>query len=141
MALFQAGEAWTGNRKGRPRKEDTIEKIKITWDVKQLAREKSREAIETLVEIMGDKTAGAAVRVTAANSILDRGYGKAVQQIDATVSTYDRMSDNELLQFLMGDVIEGVVMEEQALLDAEQDALLEDSDEDTRELDDLEGDV
>jgi hypothetical protein len=41
----------------------------------------------------------------------------------------------------MGDVIEGVVMEEQALLDAEQDALLEDSDEDTRELDDLEGDV
>jgi hypothetical protein len=122
--VFQAGALWNGNRNGRPRKEDTIQKVKITWDVKQLAKEKSRDAIETLVEIMGDKTAGAANRLAAANAILDRGYGKPVQQVEATVTSYERMSDNELLQFLMGDVIEGVVLAEQEALDRD-DALLD----------------
>lgn len=109
LALFKAGAEWNGNRKGRPRKEETIQKIKITWDVKTLARENSRTAIETLVEIMSDKKAGQSNRLAAANAILDRGYGKPQQTIEASVSVFEKMSDNELLQFLMGDVIEGSV--------------------------------
>jgi hypothetical protein len=126
MALFQSGDAWKGNRNGRPRKEETVLKVKITWDIKQLAKEASKEAVETLVEIMRDKTAGATNRMGAANALLDRGYGRPQQIVEASVSVYDRMSDNELLQFLMGDVIEGAVTEEQALLEHEDDDSIED---------------
>ena len=117
--LFKPGAEWTGNRKGRPRKAETIQKVKITWDVKQLAKEVSREAIETLVEIMRDKTTGAAVRANAANAILDRGYGKPQQVVEANVSVFDRMSDHELLQYIMGDVIEGAVLEGAVLEETE----------------------
>jgi len=48
-------------------------------DVKVLARQHGREALETLATIMKDLTVPAAARVAAANSLLDRGYGKALQ--------------------------------------------------------------
>jgi hypothetical protein len=45
-------------------------------DVQKLAREKSGGAIETLAAIHADAKAPAAVRVAAANAILDRAFGK-----------------------------------------------------------------
>jgi len=46
-----------------------------------LARGHTRTAIKVLVEIMRSKDATAAARVSAANAILDRGWGKATQPL------------------------------------------------------------
>jgi hypothetical protein len=46
-----------------------------------LARAHTREAIETLVSIMSSPKAAPAARVSAANALLDRGYGKPPQHI------------------------------------------------------------
>jgi hypothetical protein len=45
--------------------------------MRSAARKFSIEAIEALVAVRRDERAPAAVRVSAANAILDRGYGKA----------------------------------------------------------------
>ena len=49
--------------------------------VRELARQFTPEAIETLVEIMGDTDATKAARVAAANALLDRGWGKPDQSV------------------------------------------------------------
>jgi hypothetical protein len=47
----------------------------------KLAREHTGEAIETLVSIMTNPKSAPAARVSAANALLDRGYGKPPQHI------------------------------------------------------------
>ena len=46
-----------------------------------LAREHTKEAVDTLVDIMRDKKAPAAARVAASDKILNRGWGQAPQTI------------------------------------------------------------
>ena len=70
---FQKGVR--GNPGGRP---------KVLGDVQELARQRSPEAINTLVTIMQNEKAPPAARVVAANSLLDRGYGKPTQPISQT---------------------------------------------------------
>lgn len=72
----------SGNPSGRP---------KIAPEVKELARVHTAEAIRTLAAIMKDKKSGAMARATASNSLLDRGYGKPTQHIDAHVDLIDRL--------------------------------------------------
>ena len=67
---FKKGQS--GNPGGRP---------KVVAEVKELAREHTSEAIETLVSIMTNPKSAPAARVSAANSLLDRGYGKPPQHI------------------------------------------------------------
>jgi hypothetical protein len=67
---FKKGQS--GNPGGRP---------KVVAEVKELARAHTREAIETLVSIMSNPKAAPAARVSAANALLDRGYGKPPQHI------------------------------------------------------------
>src|SRR5215510_15973519 len=67
---FQKGQS--GNPGGRP---------KVVAEVKELAREHTPEAIRTLVSIMNNPKLAPAARVSAANSLLDRGYGKPPQHI------------------------------------------------------------
>lgn len=55
---------------------------KVTASVKEAAQEHTEDAVATLAEIMGDKTQPAAARVSAANAILDRGYGKPSQALN-----------------------------------------------------------
>src|SRR6476646_8654069 len=67
---FKRGQS--GNPGGRP---------KVVAEVKELARTHTAAAIETLVSIMSNPKAAPAARVSAANSLLDRGYGKPPQHI------------------------------------------------------------
>lgn len=48
-----------------------------------LAREYTTEAVETLRDIMRDKRAPPGARGSAANSILDRAYGRPSQTINS----------------------------------------------------------
>ena len=72
---FEKGQS--GNPGGRP---------KVVGEVKELARAHTGEAIETLVSIMSNPKAAPAARVSAANSLLDRGYGKPLQHITGDVA-------------------------------------------------------
>lgn len=65
----------SGNPGGRP-KEDA--------NLKELARARTAEALETLVSIMQNDEAPPAARVSAACAILDRGYGKPTQSTELT---------------------------------------------------------
>jgi hypothetical protein len=55
---------------------------KTLTEIRSLARSHTRTALNVLVRIMRSKDATAAARVSAANAILDRGWGKAVQGIE-----------------------------------------------------------
>lgn len=50
-------------------------------EIRSLARSHTRTALNVLVGIMRSNDATPAARVAAANSILDRGWGKATQQV------------------------------------------------------------
>ena len=67
---FKKGQS--GNPGGRP---------KVIAEVKELARAHTGEAIGTLVSIMTNPKYAPASRVSAANALLDRGYGKPPQHI------------------------------------------------------------
>jgi thioredoxin reductase len=67
---FKKGQS--GNPGGRP---------KVVAEVKELARKPTGKAIETLVSIMTNPKAAPAARVSAANALLDRGYGKPPRHI------------------------------------------------------------
>jgi hypothetical protein len=71
---FQKGQS--GKPGGRP---------KVIAEVKELAREHTAEAIQTLVSIMTNPKSAPAARVSAANALLDRGYGKPPQHISGEI--------------------------------------------------------
>ena len=54
---------------------------KAPAEIRSLARGHTRTALNVLVGIMRSNDATAAARVSAANAILDRGWGKAPQAI------------------------------------------------------------
>jgi hypothetical protein len=62
----------SGNPSGRPRDDACL---------RELARERTEAALDTLTAIMKDRKAPAAARVSAATAILDRGYGRPCQQL------------------------------------------------------------
>lgn len=67
MAL---GRKTGGRKKGTPNKPTPL---------REAAREYSQEALATLAEVMRNTNEPAAARVSAANALLDRGYGRPNQ--------------------------------------------------------------
>jgi hypothetical protein len=65
-----------GNPGGRP---------KELKHVQELARQYTNEAIETLADIMRNSNEPARARAAAAEALLDRGWGKARQQLEGNV--------------------------------------------------------
>jgi len=56
---------------------------KTVTEIRSLARSHTRTAINVLVGVMRNKDSTAAARVSAANAILDRGWGKATQPLES----------------------------------------------------------
>jgi len=54
---------------------------KTLTEIRSLARSHTRTALNVLVGVMRNKDATAAAKVSAANAILDRGWGKATQPV------------------------------------------------------------
>jgi len=77
----------SGNPGGRPRE---------VRDVIALARSHSLAAISTLAKIMRNERAAPAARISAATALLERGYGKAKQEVEIQTPNLDRLTDDEL---------------------------------------------
>lgn len=67
----------SGNPRGRP---------KVVAEVRDLARQYTGDAVATLANIMSNPKISAAARVSAATALLDRGWGKPQQPIQADVN-------------------------------------------------------
>jgi hypothetical protein len=58
-----------------------VSRARTLTEIRSIARSHTRTALNVLVGIMRSKDATPAARVSAANSILDRGWGKAAQPV------------------------------------------------------------
>jgi hypothetical protein len=72
---FQPGRS--GNVRGRPKRD---------LDLAAEARRHAHKAINALVQIVEDEEQPSPARISAANSLLDRGFGSAPKAIDVNVS-------------------------------------------------------
>ena len=72
---------------------------KIAKNIRELARGHTETALRALIEVAEDKSHPQ--RVSAANSLLDRGYGKPLQQIETGgPGAFAEMSEEELTAFI-----------------------------------------
>lgn len=88
---FKPGQS--GNPGGKSKHPDAVKQVMA--DIKQLAKAAAPSAIETLVSVMQSPNSPPAAKVAAAGVLLDRGYGKAPQTIDANVNWSDNLGDHE----------------------------------------------
>ncbi len=59
--------------------------------VRTLARKHTEAAVTALAEIIDDASASPAARVSAANALLDRGWGRAPQHVSVNRSPFEDM--------------------------------------------------
>ena len=89
-----------GKRLGAGRKPNSKDKVPRAQkrNIAELAQRYTDEALAVLVKVMKDAELPAAARVTAANSILDRGHGKATQHVEYEIDP-SKLTDEQLLAF------------------------------------------
>jgi hypothetical protein len=82
---------------------------KTPTNIRSLARNHTVKALSVLASIMNERKANPAARVAAAQALLDRGWGKATQIVEATINNVDasRVSDMELATLIAADSGEG----------------------------------
>jgi len=85
MAKWAKGES--GNPGGRP---------KGLGDIREIARAHTATAIDTLVSVLEDAKANPSARVSAANALLDRGWGRPAQTLRATIDSEEGKIDAAL---------------------------------------------
>lgn len=93
-----------GRPKGTPQPSTTVGWAKIA-DIRSYSKQWTHEAVEVTLAIMRDVAAPPNTRLAAAQALLDRGWGKSAQIVEATVNHYERMSDDELIRIVEGTVI------------------------------------
>ena len=81
----------SGNPSGRPRN-----LLPDGRSLTDLCREHTPEAVRALVEIVGDSDAPPAARVSAADSILNRGWGRAPQAVLVVPNDRDGNTDTAM---------------------------------------------
>ena len=94
---------------GRPKKTRTEEEQfadKVKRDLKSAAKEFSAEALSVLVEILRDKKLAPQHRLAAASQILDRSHGKARHHVDVVVDPYERYTNAQLIDFILGKAVD-----------------------------------
>ena len=75
---------------------------KAPADIRSLARSHTDTALKVLAAVMSDRTAPGAARVAAANSLLDRGWGKPLTtSVTFSAGNINELSDQELLALLV----------------------------------------
>jgi hypothetical protein len=59
--------------------------------IAQAAREHAEIALKVLIDVAQDVAAPPSARVSAANAILDRGYGKPVAQVEMSINPLEEL--------------------------------------------------
>lgn len=89
----------SGNPIGRPR---------VILTVRDIAREHTEEAIETLASIMRDAEAPAAARISACTELLNRGHGRPVDQRAMLMIGAQLQSDKTAREMSTSELIERI---------------------------------
>ena len=89
----------SGNPLGRPR---------VILTVRDIAREHTEEAIETLAAIMRDEVAPAAARISACTELLNRGHGRPVDQRAMLMIGAQLTSDKPAWEMSTAELIERI---------------------------------
>ena len=88
MPLQRGNPNWTkgksGNPGGRP---------KAIVELKKLCQEATPKAIRKVIRLINSEDER--VALAAAQTVIERGYGKPTQHVEATVNFFDRLSDVE----------------------------------------------
>ena len=87
----------SGNPLGRPR---------VILTVRDIAREHTGEAIETLAAIMRDDAAPAAARISACTELLNRGHGRPVDQRAMLMISAQLGSDRPVKEMSTQEIIQ-----------------------------------
>jgi hypothetical protein len=95
---FQKGQS--GNPGGRPKAAETV---------RDLARSHTTEAMQALVKI-ATKGKSESAKVQAATAILERGWGKPLQQVEVKRTPFDELSPDELRA--VAEALEAISLEE-----------------------------
>jgi hypothetical protein len=91
----------SGNPLGRPR---------VILTVRDIAREHTEEAIDTLASIMRDEEAPAAARISACTELLNRGHGRPVDQRAMLMIGAQLQSDKPAREMPTAELIERIKM-------------------------------
>jgi hypothetical protein len=95
----------------------------VRRDLKAVAKEYSPEALKYFVEVLRNEKATIQQRMAAASFIIERGWGKATNNVDVSVNVYENLSTEDLVKFITeGTTIEGELSDPDDDDDAEAEA-------------------